>query len=117
MTTALSNIAIGQPQIEAAEMLLAKQVAEKLHEHYPGQMWAVSVERAQFIVVRNLNLSGQYGYRIDIPTLYSASELARKAIVAGGELLERFNASRTRRDVLRTEGLRKDFSGRFEVQL
>lgn len=80
------------------DMLLAKQIAEKLMEHYPHpHLWAVTCEgRTGIATIKNMNLSGQYGYVLKLPKLYSASSLAKDVVRAGGEILERFGMNRGR---------------------
>lgn len=78
------------------DMLMAKQVAETLMRHYPSpHLWAVTCEgRTGIITIKNLLLSGTWGYVLHIPKVYSASALADAAMRAGGEILERFGMRR-----------------------
>lgn len=87
------------PQVTAWEMTLAKQMAEALHRTYPGHLWAVDVsERTGMANIRDLFLSGQWGFRLKVANTahFSASDFERRVIRAGGELLERFRISRAR---------------------
>jgi hypothetical protein len=81
------------PDIRANDLLLAKEMADTLHSTYPGHMWAVSVEGGM-ANVRDMALSGVWGFRLKVPLIYSASSFKKNVIRAGGELLERFNISR-----------------------
>lgn len=76
---------------ELADIELAKQIAAVLDKHYPGHMWAVNVDSAGGIAtVKNLRLSGNWGFVLKLVDTYSGSEFARRVMLAGGELLERF---------------------------
>lgn len=81
------------PQVAANELVMAKNMADLLHRHYPGHLWAVNVDGGM-ANVRNLALSGQWGFRIKVPLIYSASQFDRKVVMAGGELLERYRVRR-----------------------
>lgn len=98
----------------ANDMLLAKEVADTLHRHYPGHLWAVSAEgRTGLVTIRNLMLSGQWGYILKIPLIFSASEFAAKVVRAGGEILERYQLSRGRLNESQYAGLQTNFAGDF----
>ena len=73
----------------------AKEIAETLLQHYPGHLWAVGWQGGA-ITVKNINISGDYGFYIFPQTSASASELADKAVRFGGELLERAGLKRGR---------------------
>lgn len=82
----------------AAQQLLGKQIMEKLCKTYPGpegrrHRWAVEVDDG-LVSIFNLRLSGEWGYRIKVLDIYSGSELDRRVVRAGGEILERFSQSR-----------------------
>lgn len=80
---------------ELLDMEKAKEVGDKLSEKYPGHLWAVSVQGG-VLVVKNLAISSFYGFVIKHADSYSASDLAKQAMLAGGELLERAGMSRNR---------------------
>jgi hypothetical protein len=46
--------------------------------------------------IRNLALSGQWGYRLKLADFYSASEWKADVLRAGGEILERFRVARAK---------------------
>jgi hypothetical protein len=81
-------------QVEAAgegellDMAKAKEVADTLAQQYKGHLWAVSVQGG-VLVVKNLAISTFYGFVIKHMDSFSATDLAKKAVWAGGELLER----------------------------
>lgn len=91
------------PDINAVDFVTAKQAADTLHKHYPGHLWAVTCD-AGVLSVRNLYLSGNWGFIIRLGPVYSASELDKLVMEAGGEILERYNVSRgmARQDQIRS---------------
>jgi hypothetical protein len=75
----------------AYELTLSGQIAEALNKHYPLHLWAVTVNsRGGVCDVMNLRLSGRWGFRLFLNDLWSASQIERQAMLAGGELLERY---------------------------
>lgn len=112
MTTTMQGLLTDIPKVSLYELVLAKDMAEVLHAHYPGHMWGVSVsEKTGMADIRNLYLSGNWGYRLKLADHYSASEWKKDVIRAGGEILERFKVSRGRAsDAMNT--LPVDFAGR-----
>lgn len=98
---------------EAYDMARSKDIAEALNQQYPGHLWAVRVQSKQGIgTIHNMALSETHGYVIKLDSLYSASQLAAKAIYAGGEILERFKVRRGRVDNEFMDAMPKDFAGR-----
>lgn len=82
-------------QINANDMVQAKHIGDVLARHYPGHAWMVHVDGKQGIaIVRNQMLNGQWGYVIRLTDIISASDLDRVAMLAGGEILERFKLRR-----------------------
>lgn len=83
--------------LSANDMVLAKAMTETLQQHYPGHLWGVHVDGFQGMAdIRNLGLSGNWGYRMKLGTMYSASSWSARVIQAGGEILERYRISRGR---------------------
>jgi hypothetical protein len=110
--------------ISAWELTLAKQMADALHRTYPGHLWAVDVnERAGMANIRNLYLSGNWGFRLKVAQTahFSASDFERRVILAGGELLERYRVSRARmspgRLVDAIDQLPVNFAGQHKADL
>lgn len=100
------------PDVDANDLLMAKNAAEALHKHYPGHLWAVAVDRpARMLDVRNMALSGAWGFRIALPLIYSASEFDKQVMRAGGELLERYRVSRSAADPEALAHLPVNFAG------
>lgn len=89
---------------EALDMEKAKEVADTLFRTYPGYLWAVGVQ-GRILAVQILGMMGltqkfegagnnpwhwdRYKFAIKHLDAYSASDLAKKAVMAGGEILER----------------------------
>lgn len=83
------------PHQEAADLATSKQIAERLNGAFPGYLWAVHCQWKQGIaIIRNLSVSAKYGYVLHLLKVWSASELDRQAVAAGGEILERYRLSR-----------------------
>src|SRR5258708_2253712 len=99
----------------ANEFFMAKNAAEVLHKHYPGHLWAVNVDGG-LMDVRNLYLSGNWGFRLSIPAIYSSSELDKRVMRAGGELLERYRQRRAQADEADIHTLATDFAGRHQAE-
>jgi len=80
---------------EALAMSKAKEIGDELYKHYPDHLWVVQWGGKAFIV-KNLSISSFYGFVL--PDTFSATDLTKKAIEAGGELLERAGMKRGRWD-------------------
>ena len=95
----------------AANEEIARTIAECLDKAYPGHAWAVRADVETGIVhVYNLRLSGQWGFVLKIDDLATdPSMMLTKR--AGGELLERYNLSRTAIKEHEYETIRFDFKG------
>lgn len=107
---------VDSPQLAINEFFIAKNAAELLHKHYPNHLWAVSVD-GYYLDVRNLYLSGNYGFRIAIPSFYSSSEFDKQIMRAGGEILERYRQRRARADDAALNNLPVNFAGRHTPEL
>lgn len=93
---------------EVSDMTMAKEVAETLHAHYPGHLWAVTI-RDGALVIKNLYLSSLWGMVLHIANITDASIRRKKVIRAGGEFLERANLRRGKydgQDVKNVEGIK-----------
>lgn len=99
-----------QPQVAASDMLLAKNMAELLHKHYPGHLWAVTCENG-IATVRNMYLSGQWGFVIKVGEQYSISAFDKAIVRAGGELLERYRLSRGTFKDAEYHDIKTDYAG------
>lgn len=91
----MSELVTDTPDIPIADLMMSKDMAEALHAEYPGHLWAVQVIGEQGVCyIRNLALSGNYGYTILLPQVYSASDFRKQVVRGGGEILERFKQRR-----------------------
>ena len=112
----MENIATDAPQLNANDLVMAKHMADTLHQHYPGHLWAVTCDGDKGIAtIRNLMLSGDWGFILKLPAIYSASEWDKRVLRAGGEVLERYRISRAgaERTMDQMLSANKDFSGRL----
>ena len=103
----------GSMQTAAWEMTIAKNVGDMLNRVYPGYLWAVNV-RGGIIHVKNLYLSGKWGFTEKLPGVYSASSLEATMKRGAGEILERYKSSRQKFKADEWAGLKKNFAGHFE---
>lgn len=104
------------PQVNARELILSKQMADTLHKAYPGHLWAVSVSEKQGMAdIRNLALSGNWGFRLKLKDHYTASDWDKQVLRAGGELLERYRVARARADTEALAFLPTDNAGRHKA--
>lgn len=91
-------IAIGS-QAGAYEMGVCKQVGDELERAYPGWSWMVTVPpKGGVVQIRSMHMNPRYGFVVKLTQNYSASHLAKEAMRAGGELLERTGMPRSRYD-------------------
>ena len=92
---------------------LAKNVAEKLEEKYPGWLWAVHVMDG-VVGVKSMRLSGQWGFVLHADKI----DNDYKAVVnAGGEILERYRQHRGKFNQTKYEDLEMDDRGRVNGDL
>lgn len=75
-----------------AEYELAKDVATQLDKIYPNHLWMVTVQGG-VTYVRNMALEGKWGFILHNNKL---DDVRKAAVLAGGELLERFKISRSK---------------------
>jgi hypothetical protein len=100
------------PEVAINDVLMAKQMAYDLDTAYPGHLWAVTCEGAKGIAtVRNLRLSGNRGFILRLPEIYSASEFKKAVLKAGGEVLERYHQRRGAMNIADIAGRKTDFAG------
>lgn len=91
----------------STEYLQAKNIAEYLHKHYPGHLWAVMVEKG-IITIKNLALSGQWGFILHQDKIDNDG---RDIVRAAGELLERYNLHRGKLKENEFMDLKRNFKG------
>ncbi len=104
------------PQTNARELILAKQMGDRLHTAYPGHLWAVTVSEKQGIAtIRDLYLSGIWGYVLKLSDHYTASDWDQQVMHAGGEILERYRVRRGAVNQGEIAALPTDFAGRHKA--
>lgn len=67
---------------------VAKRVANVLMQHYPNHVWMVGWHLGHNIVVKNMAISSHIGRMIHYPDCRNERDLEKKAVMAGGALLE-----------------------------
>lgn len=81
-------------EVIPADVAMAKAIAEKLAEHYPGHPFLVHVKSETGMgYIKHPMLSSKMGYRLRIADLKSDPNM-REAVKGAGELLERWNIAR-----------------------
>lgn len=111
----MSDIVTDTPNIAANDLVMAKTMADTLHTAYPGHLWAVTCDGKQGMAdVRNMALSGNWGFRLKLRDIYSASEFKKDVLRAGGELLERYKLARGRFREDQYSDIPTDFAGRLK---
>ena len=102
----------GAPDVAALDFNVAKDMAETLHAAYPNHLWAVTCEGDKGIAtVRNLALSGNWGFVMKLSEMVTASDWKKMVIRAGGELLERYKLRRGSADQAAIADLKTNFAG------
>ncbi len=95
------------------EMWIAKQIGDVLVKNYPNRQWGVDVDiPGQMVVVMCPSLCMDKGYHISMMGDRTVHDLQMRAILAGGEILERYGISRGRifnPDTI--EGMERYFTG------
>jgi len=93
---------------EALDMDKAKEVGDTLSRTYPGYLWIVTVQGG-VLVVKNgeiemsstiTRIQKAHGFVIKHKDSFSATDLAKQAVMAGGEILERAGMPRRKWDGL-----------------
>lgn len=93
-----------EPGDDPDDLALVGEVNRILWTHYPGYDWGVEIPPDQNVLyIRNLTLdpTGKVGM---VTHLDKISPSRREIVMAGGALLERYNARRGRHDPAETEG-------------
>jgi hypothetical protein len=80
-----------------AEHQICRSVGGVLEAHYPGWRWWVECKaEAGVVYVKNLDLSGEYGFVIHLARLAQDPDL-KLVMRGGGEVLERYHQHRGQR--------------------
>lgn len=90
-----------------SDHILARNVAEHLEKKYPGWLWGVTVDQG-VVDVRSMRCSGAWGFRMLAEKIDNDYAVVTRA---GGEILERFRASRTRFRDGSMDNSRRDITG------
>jgi len=91
---------IGLPghKIEAVDIALAETIGDTLEKHYPGWGWMVNIDSeggvVNVVVARLQNSPRMYGYTMHLKNFANHGITAKRAVMMGGELLERANCVR-----------------------
>lgn len=92
-------------KIAKLEMWIAKNIGDRLVQHYPNREWGIRVDvMGQMVILTCDSLSLTRGYYLPMKG-DTIDMLQKRAVKACGEILERFNISRDRNfnpDVLET---------------
>ena len=87
-------IAPNQLPVSASLANLAKRYGEALEKHYPGWWWTINPDETGGVMyIYCLRLSGEWGYVIKTGDVQNDAH-EKEAIMAGGEILDRYNIPR-----------------------
>lgn len=96
------------------DLMCARQCLAVLEAKYPGYLWFVECSgNTGLIQIRNLSLDGKLGYNVHLKGQFSASDMEKVIMQAGGEVLERFNQPRGRAEEASLMEAPRDFAGRM----
>jgi hypothetical protein len=96
-------------KVQLAENQVCRTVGSHLERLYPGWRWWVECKAETGVVyVKNLDLSGEYGFVVHLARLAQDPEL-KTVMRAGGEVLERYNQHRGKRP--KSLSVERDISG------
>jgi len=85
-----------EARIAKLEMWIAKGIGEVLVKHYPNRQWGVNVDvEGRMVVITCPSLSHTHGYHLNMKD-DNIESLCKRAVMAGGEILERHGLSRGR---------------------
>lgn len=100
------------PELEAANFMMAKAVTDRLMQHYPGHHWAVNANiRGGVINIFNMRISSKFGYQLVVHDWLQERVVADEVLRAGGEILERAGLRRGRFDAAEYAELPRNFMG------
>ena len=73
---------------------LTKRYGEALEKHYPGWLWTINPDQdGGVIYIYSLRISGEWGYTLKTADVQNDAH-EKEAIMAGGEILDRYNVPR-----------------------
>lgn len=114
------SLVTAEPMLRANDEVIAKEVADLLLSHYPGFLWAVSIDSRQtvgMLDIRNLSLSGKWGFRLPLKEYLDGLDTRRKIVRAGGEMLERYRMPRRAFSATDYAHIPTDRFGNFKADL
>jgi hypothetical protein len=114
------QLVTAEPILRANDEVIAKEVAELLLSNYPGYLWAVAIDSRPTVCmldIRNLSLSGKWGFRFPLDEYLDGMDTRRKVIRAGGEMLERYRMPRGRFSADHYAQIPTDRFGNFKADL
>lgn len=114
------QLVTAEPILRANDEVVAKEVAELLLRHYPGYLWAVSIDSRTtvgMLDIRNLSLSGKWGFRFPLKEYFDGLSTTKKIARAGGELLERYRMPRRKFSPTDYAHIPTDRFGHFKADL
>ena len=88
--------------VTASDMTLAVEISAILAREYPGHLFYVHVNLHPSVgmaFIQHFSLSENEGFRLKIPDLAGPAQIKKAAIMAAGEILERFNVPRRAADL------------------
>ena len=100
-------------KFDVNDYTLAKNVAEKLEEKYPGWLWAVHVMDG-VVGVKSMRLSGNWGFILHSDKIDNDYKVV---VNAGGEILERYRQHRGKFNQTKYADLEMDQFGRLNGDL
>lgn len=93
------------------EYWIAKQIGVDLARTYKNRQWHVDVDaRNKIVIISAPSLSKLFGYHLHMTAGETIPQLLLRTRKAGGEILERFNATRARNTdpLIIEEGMKRD---------
>lgn len=110
MRQAASFVIDDDSQTTELEKHVRQTIGDTLAMAYPGYDWFVEIKPGA-AVIKNLTVEGRWGFFLKLNHA-SASELRRRVILAGGEMLERYRLRRGRLNPTEVAEVPEDCAGR-----
>lgn len=102
-----------QLQVNASLANLTKRYGEALEKHYPGWMWMINPDQDGGVMyIYSLRISGEWGYTLKTGEVQNDAH-EKHAIMAGGEILDRYNIPRGKYKRECLQGKMQDLRGNF----
>lgn len=99
--------------INGSLAIIVKESADILEKEFPGWLWTINPDQdAGVLYIYSLRLSGSWGYTIKIADIQDDPQY-KEALMAGGEILERFGCKRGPYDRDQLLGKVRDLTGGF----